>query len=59
MLVVQLHGSVPERTLVGVARDLRDTLEGLPGVLSADIAGDREELLEVIVDPVALESYEL
>jgi multidrug efflux pump len=59
VLVVQLHGNVPERTLVGIARNLRDTLEGLPGVLQAEIAGDREELLEIIVDPVALESYNL
>jgi multidrug efflux pump len=59
VLVVQLHGNVPERTLVGIARDLRDKIEGLPGVLSADVAGEREELLEVIVDPVALESYNL
>jgi multidrug efflux pump len=59
VLVVQLHGSVPERTLVGIARNLRDTLEGLPGVLEAEVAGDREELLEVIVDPVALASYNL
>jgi len=59
VLVVQLHGDVPERTLVGIARNLRDKLEGLPGVLSADVAGDREELLEVIVDPVRLESYNL
>jgi multidrug efflux pump len=59
VLVVQLHGNVPERTLVGIARTLRDKLEGLPGVLSADVGGEREELLEVIVDPVALESYGL
>ncbi|HEY8518813.1 MAG TPA: efflux RND transporter permease subunit [Gammaproteobacteria bacterium] len=59
VLVVQLHGDVPERALVRIARDLRDTLEGLPGVLQVDIAGDREELLEVIVDPVRLESYGL
>jgi multidrug efflux pump len=59
VLVVMLHGDVPERTLVAVARNLRDTLEALPGVLTADIAGDREELLEVVVDPVKLESYDL
>ena len=59
VLVVQLHGNVPERALVGIARNLRDKLEGLPGVLTADVAGEREELLEVIVDPVALESYNL
>ncbi len=59
VLVVMLHGDVPERTLVTLARNLRDTLEGLPGVLQADIGGDREELVEIIVDPVAVESYNL
>jgi len=59
VLVVMLHGNVPERTLVTLARNLRDKLEGVPGVLQAEIAGDREELLEVIVDPVQLESYNL
>ena len=59
ILVVMLHGDVPERSLVTIARDLRDKLEGLPGVLDAAIGGDREELLEIIIDPVALESYGL
>jgi multidrug efflux pump len=59
VLVVQLHGNVPERMLVSLARNLRDTLEGLPGVLQAEIAGDREELLEIVIDPVRLESYNL
>ncbi len=59
VLVVMLHGDVPERTLVSLARDLRDKIEGLPGVLDAEIGGDREELLEIVVDPSALESYNL
>lgn len=59
VLVVMLHGNVPERALVTLARNLRDKLEGVPGVLQAEVAGDREELLEVIVDPVKLESYNL
>jgi len=59
VITVMLHGPVPERTLVAIGRQLRDELESIPGVLSADIGGDREELLEVIVDPVALESYNL
>ncbi len=59
VLIVQLHGNVPERALVSLARNLRDTLEGLPGVLRAEVAGDRDELLEVIIDPVRLESYNL
>lgn len=59
VLVVMLHGNVPERTLLTIARELRDKVEGLPGVLDANIGGNREELLEIIVDPVALESYNL
>ena len=43
VLVVTVYGDVPERALVGIAKDLRDDLEGLPGVLEVDIAGDREE----------------
>ena len=59
VLVINLHGDVPERTLVTIARELRDELEGLPGVLEVQIGGEREELLEVIVDPTALETYQL
>ena len=57
VLVVTLAGDVPERTLLRLARDLQDELEALPGVLEADIAGERDEILEVLVDPVRLESY--
>ncbi len=59
ILVVMLHGDLPERTLINVGRSLRDKLEALPGVLKATVGGNREELLEIIVDPVALESYGL
>ena len=57
VIVVTLYGDVPERTLVAKARDIRDKLEGLPGILEVDIAGDREDLLEVVIDPVRLEAY--
>ena len=46
ILLVTLYGDVPERVLVRLARDLQEKLEGLPNVLSADIGGDREELVE-------------
>ena len=59
VLVVNLHGDVPERTLLAIARTLRDEVESLPGVLDAEVGGDRDELLEVIVDPGALEAYQL
>jgi len=59
VIVVTLSGPVPERTLYRIARDLRDDLESLPTVLEADIAGDREELIEIVIDPLVVESYGL
>ncbi len=57
VLVVSLAGDVPERTLLTLARHLKDRIEGLRSVLEADIAGDREEVVEVIVDPLLLDGY--
>ncbi|MEM9754537.1 MAG: efflux RND transporter permease subunit, partial [Pseudomonadota bacterium] len=57
IIVVALSGDAPERTLLQIARDMQDRLEGLQPVLEAGLAGDREELLEVIIDPLALEAY--
>jgi len=48
---------VPERVLLKVAQDLRREIETLPQVLSADMVGNREELLEAIIDPAKLETY--
>ncbi len=59
VLIATLSGSAPERTLVQIARDLRDRIEALPGVLEVEIGGDREDLLEVLVDPRTLETYRL
>lgn len=50
---------VPERTLYNLALDVRNDIEGLPNVLDAELQGHREEVLEIIIDPVALESYEI
>lgn len=59
ILLVTLSGDVEARTLIQLARDLRIRIEGLPQVLSANVAGDREELLEIVVDPVKLEAYDI
>ncbi len=59
VLVVTLSGDVPERTLVRLARDLQDKVEGIGSVLEANISGDREELVEIVIDPELLESYGL
>jgi len=57
VILVTLSGDIGERALVKHARDLRDKLEGLPGILEVDIAGDREDLMEVIIDPMRLEGF--
>jgi len=59
MLVLNLAGNVPERTLTTIAKDLKEKLEALPGVLEVNLIGTREELMEVVVDPLAMESYGL
>jgi len=59
ILLVTLSGDVPERVLVRLARDLQEKLEGLPNVLSADIGGDRDELVEIVIEPLLVESYGL
>ena len=41
VLTVSLSGAVPERTLVKIARSMQDRIESLPGVLEANIGGDR------------------
>ncbi len=57
IVIVNLSGAVPERTLLRVAKDLQDRLEGLEPVLEAGLAGHRDEMLEVVIDPLRLEAY--
>ncbi len=59
VLTLGLSGPVPERALVSLARDLRDRIEGVAGVLEVDMAGDREDMIEVLIDPLAIESYRI
>ena len=59
VLVVTLSGEVPERDLTQAARELRDRIEEVPGVLDAALKGVRDDLVEVIVDPMKLSSYGL
>ncbi|MEM9348915.1 MAG: efflux RND transporter permease subunit [Pseudomonadota bacterium] len=57
ILIVSLSGPVPERTMLRVAKDLQDDIEAMDAVLEAALTGEREEMLEVIIDPLKLESY--
>lgn len=58
-ITVILSGPVTERGLITLARDLQDKIEGMQEVLEVDIGGDREDMVEIIVDPLLMESYGL
>ena len=59
VLTISLSGLVPERTLVTLAKDLKDKIEVIPGILEAKIIGKRDEVIEISVDKNILESYNL
>ena len=54
---IVLSGQAPERELVRISHELKDRLESQPGVLAAELSGGREEFLEVTIDPVRMEAY--
>ena len=59
ILQVNIVGDVPERMLYNIALDLQEQVEALPSVLSADMFGNREEMLEAVIDPNQLEAYQI
>ena len=54
-----LSGPVPERALNSLAETLQEEIEGLEGVLEAEIGGQRFEFLEVLIDPTVFQTYNL
>jgi multidrug efflux pump len=54
---IVLSGEAPERTLFQISRNLQDRLEAAPGVLEVFLNGGREEVLEVTIDPLRMEAY--
>lgn len=59
VVTVVLAGEVSERALVTLARELKNRLEAISEVLEVDIGGEREDQVEIIVDPLLMESYGL
>ena len=57
IIIVNLTGQVPERTLIRVGKDLQEKLESLDAVLEAQLTGQRDEMVEVVMDPLKLEAY--
>jgi multidrug efflux pump len=58
-IIVALSGDLPERTLFNYARRLKDEVEAISTVREANLVGNRDEVLEVIVDLTKLESYNI
>ena len=57
VLVVALSGNVPERTLLHIARQVKNVIEQTPGVLSAELRGARDEAVEIVAEPMLMKSY--
>ena len=57
VLVVTLAGEVPERTLLRIARNTKNSIEQLPGVLKAELRGARDEAVEITAEPMLMKSY--
>ena len=48
---------IPDRVRYRLGRQLKDEIETIPEVLEARLEGDREELLEAVIDPSQMEAY--
>lgn len=57
VISVILSADIPERALLHAAKRLERDIDAMPGVLDAQLSGQREELLEVTIDPTRLDSY--
>ncbi len=57
VISVALSGDLSERTMGKIARDLQNAIKEAPGVLSADLRGTRDEVVEIIAEPMLLKSY--
>ncbi|WP_341938621.1 efflux RND transporter permease subunit [Marinimicrobium sp. C2-29] len=57
VLSVGLSGPLSEAELIRIARRLKEEIEGITEVLEVEIGGDREDLLEILVEPQVLASY--
>ncbi|WP_432697154.1 efflux RND transporter permease subunit [Marinobacterium sp. YM272] len=57
VLTLGLSGPIAPQRMVYIAREMRDRIEAIPEVLEVDIGGDREDLLEITVDPQVLAGY--
>ncbi|KZK83412.1 Swarming motility protein SwrC [Pseudovibrio sp. Ad13] len=58
-MTIALSGDVPARTLYRLADRLKDEIESIASVKEVELTGQRDELLEVIIDTLKMESYSI
>ena len=59
VLSVAIYGEVPERTLSRHVKALQDELESIADVQEVTVSGKRDEVLEVQIDLLHLEAYNI
>lgn len=59
VLVAAIYGEVPENKMMQLVKQLKELLESNRDILEVQISGDREQQLEVIVDPARLIAYNI
>ncbi len=58
-ITVVLYGTLPQTVMTRVVRDSREALEAHPLILEANTRGEREHMLEVLVDEAKLATYNI
>ena len=59
IILISISGDLPDRTLQDLAKELQDSIETIPSVLDAKIGGKRFEQVDIIINKVALEGYNI
>lgn len=59
VIMVNLTSTGSERELYQYAKKLKEEISGMSSVLEAKLIGHREEVLEIIIDPRAMENYNI
>ncbi|WPX97796.1 efflux RND transporter permease subunit [Candidatus Fokinia crypta] len=59
VLNVILSGDLDQRTLISIGREMKNQIKMIPEVLEVDLSGDREPLVEILVNPSKLALYNL
>ncbi len=57
VMQISLSGEIDSRILLDYAQILQEEIEKLSQVLRVDLDGDRDEVVEVTINPVKLQSY--